>query len=209
MHVTARDLPRLHLCLLLRLLPLDNPLPDIRRSLLHGIELPIPRHLRIVFPILAHQPLHPLLLPLALTSWRLLRAVQRSLLKFPDNWVRDSLVLSALRHHGETVPLGILVVILDIVQGVVERVVLGFECACYAEDSAGFGVALDFDFLGGDVLGLLGFGDDIQGVGCAVCDGVCAGRFLIVEAEKGDGLFCATGCVVESRCQTEAAVVLR
>jgi len=45
----------------------------------------------------------------------------------------------------------------DLVERVVQRVVLLVECACYVENSACLGIALDFDLLDCDVLGLLGF----------------------------------------------------
>jgi hypothetical protein len=144
------------LCVGLRLLPLDDSLPNVRCCLLHRVELPVSRHFRVILSVLVHQSLYPLLLPLALPAWCLLCAVHGSLFEFPDDWVLG-LGFCSLWYHGKAVPLHVLVVILDLVERVVQRVVLLLECACYAEDSACLGVALDFDLLVWNVLRLLGF----------------------------------------------------
>jgi hypothetical protein len=92
---------------------------------------------------------------LALSARRLPRAVHGSFFEFPDDGVLR--LFSPLWYHGETVPLHALVVVFNFVEGVVQRVVLLVEYACDVEDSACLGVALDFDFLDWNVLGLLGF----------------------------------------------------
>jgi hypothetical protein len=114
-------------------------------------------------------------------------------------------MLSLLGHHGEAVPFFRLVVV-ELVEGVVEGVCGLFLSTNYAEDGAGFGVALDFELF--DFNGLRSLGDDVEAIGGAIGSGVGARGFCVVEAEEGDGLFCTTGCVVQARCEAETAVVL-
>jgi hypothetical protein len=186
--------------------PLLHALLDVRLCLLHGVQLLVPRHPAIVLAVLRNQILQPLGLPLTLRARRLPRAIPRRFFQLQNHWVH-LFALLLFRDHGKAIPiLGILVVVLDVVQRVVERVGLDFFLD-NAQDGAGFRVALNLELFNFDLLGR--FGDDVESIGGAVGGGVGARGLCVVEAEELDRLFGATGCVVQSRGEAETAVVLR
>jgi hypothetical protein len=141
---------------------------------------------------------------LALFARRLSLAIPRGLLQLPDYWVHH-LALSLLWHHGEAVPL-LCIFVFKLVERVVEWIGLWLLPANDSQNGTGFGVTLDFEL--SDFNNLGGFGDNVQRIGGAAIGGIGARGLCVVQAEEGDCLFLATRCVVEARCEAEAAVVL-
>ena len=187
-------------------LPFLHPLLDIRRGLLHGVELEVSAHFPVVLSILVDQPLQPLAFSLALFPRRFSDTIPCRLFKLADYRVLR-LILTSLGYHGKAVPLHLTLLFLKLIQRVIERIEPFHLLAGHAQDSASLWVALDFDFLNlGGLKRLLG--DDVQLVRCAVGSSIRARRLRVVEAKEFYRLFRTTGGVVQARCKTETTVVL-
>ena len=190
----------------LRSLPLLHPLLDIRRGLLHWVELEVSAHSPVILSVLVDQPLQPLAFPLTLFPWRFPDTIPCCLFKLADHRVLR-LVLTSLGYHGKAVPLHLAVLFLKLIQGVIERVEPLLLLASHAQNSASLWVALDFNFFNlGSLERLLG--DDVQLVRCAVGSSIGARGLGVVKAKKFDRLFRTTGGVVQARCKTKTTVVL-
>jgi hypothetical protein len=109
-------------------------------------------------------------------------------------------------HHGKAIPL-FRVIVVKLVERVIEWVSVFLFLTDYSEDSASLRVALDFQLF--DVDSLRCFGDDVERISCTAGGDVGARGLWVVQAKEGDGLFLTTSGVVEARCKTKTAVILR
>jgi hypothetical protein len=185
------------------LLPLGDPLPQIAFALLHGVQFSIPKHLPVIVAVFFVQPLYPLLLPLTLFPRRCPHAIPRRRFQLPYHRVVARL---ARGHHCKAIPL-VLPFVFNIVERVVQRVIVRLRGIIDdAQNVARLRVALDFNLLDALLLGRLRY--NVQTVRCAVRGCVGARGGGVVEAEEFNRLFGAAGCVVETRGEAKAAIVL-